>query len=649
MNGHIIPGTPIAVDFWRSRDCPSVKFFFLSHLHGDHTVGLSSSWQHNIYCSEITSKLLINKYSVREELVHPLEIGRNHIMYLDEEKQEQMVVNLIDANHCPGSVMFLFEGYFGKVLYTGDFRYTDLMFTQTPLSNCSNIDVLFLDNTYCAPECVFPPREEAVEQIIALIQANRDHRIVIGMRQLGKEDLLVKIALKFQEWISVPLAMYRTAEILGLQDVFCVDDMDCQIRIVPFHTVTRSSVIGWNEFEPTLAILPTSLYIGLGSTPYIDSPNIHIVPYSDHSSFEEICNFVRRIQPKHIRPIVNERKRGGIFGKLTDRSDLSCLHKYLSKQPDNTYTIPSSVKRFMSLPLATSISKVSRQKKQCGNKISSIRKRRSVSLGVEYESPQKVELNESCKEFESKLNEIKNSFKKVQQIKPNLSEVGMSIKQNEKSNKNISKSSSCKNNETVKDFNIRQDDGNNYHFVDSVTNLSESDKLDEVNSVKKFSPIIEKKWKHKVTIDKSPVSSVVYKQNNLDTFVKSTSKHTINKIGDISIGQSTCDTWMKSKSTCLENNNRNVESPSCSFHDKILKVKSDNFSDKTKCSIDSSPVSLRESNDILEYEQVHMIPLKPLNVKRSAPVTPELCVIPIKIKRMRQSSDDNDITPLKKF
>jgi DNA cross-link repair 1B protein len=36
-------------------------------------------------------------------------------MYLDEEKQEQMVVNLIDANHCPGSVMFLFEGYFGKV------------------------------------------------------------------------------------------------------------------------------------------------------------------------------------------------------------------------------------------------------------------------------------------------------------------------------------------------------------------------------------------------------------------------------------------------------------------------------------------------------------------------------------------------------
>ena len=32
-------------------------------------------------------------------------------------------VTAIDANHCPGAAMFIFEGYFGKILYTGDFRY----------------------------------------------------------------------------------------------------------------------------------------------------------------------------------------------------------------------------------------------------------------------------------------------------------------------------------------------------------------------------------------------------------------------------------------------------------------------------------------------------------------------------------------------
>ena len=44
--------------------------------------------------------------------IRPLEVGQSHVV-------GDVTVTLIDSNHCPGSVMFLFEGTFGTILYTG--------------------------------------------------------------------------------------------------------------------------------------------------------------------------------------------------------------------------------------------------------------------------------------------------------------------------------------------------------------------------------------------------------------------------------------------------------------------------------------------------------------------------------------------------
>ncbi len=85
-------------------------------------------------------------------------------MPLDARATVHATVTAIDANHCPGAVLLLFEGYFGRVLCTGDFRYCPAI--GRALAGCT-IDLAYIDNTYCTPTAVFPSRvrSETIELI----------------------------------------------------------------------------------------------------------------------------------------------------------------------------------------------------------------------------------------------------------------------------------------------------------------------------------------------------------------------------------------------------------------------------------------------------------------------------------------------------
>ncbi|XP_060628579.2 5' exonuclease Apollo [Anolis sagrei] len=299
MNGTLIPGTPIAVDFWSIRKAAQARLFFLSHMHTDHTVGLSSTWNRPIYCSPVTGQILRLKLKVADQWIHPLEVGENHVLALDKIGKETMTVTLIDANHCPGSVMFLFEGYFGVILYTGDFRYSPNMQQEEALKNKKLINTLYLDNTNCHPSSVLPSRETATEQIKELIRAHPSHLVKIGVYTLGKESLLVELAHEFHTWVVVSPQRLELMHLLELEDVFTSEEGAGRIHAVDFSEIRQATMISWNQSHPTIAILPTSRQVK------INHPDAYVVPYSDHSSFQELLEFVAWLKPCSIIPVVN--------------------------------------------------------------------------------------------------------------------------------------------------------------------------------------------------------------------------------------------------------------------------------------------------------------------------------------------------------
>ncbi|KAM9344242.1 5' exonuclease Apollo isoform 2-T3 [Pholidichthys leucotaenia] len=271
---------------------------------------------------------------VKEEWIHPLELGPPHLLPLDDIGKEKLTVTLMDANHCPGAAMFLFEGYFGSILYTGDFRYTPLMLREPCLRNNIVIDVLYLDNTNCDPNRTLPSRQRATQQIKEIIRSHPNHNVVIGLYALGKESLLLDLAVEFRTWVEVSFERMEILRALELPDVFTTEPGAGRIRVVDQSEVCSAALHQWNKEQPTLAILPTS-------RPLISfHPSVHVVPYSDHSSYQELEDFVSALKPNSIVPIVGRNCVPGSLSALLPRKRCheifvpESVRHYMLRQPE---------------------------------------------------------------------------------------------------------------------------------------------------------------------------------------------------------------------------------------------------------------------------------------------------------------------------
>ncbi|RKP29635.1 hypothetical protein METBISCDRAFT_4240, partial [Metschnikowia bicuspidata] len=216
----------VSVDAFCYKPHELIKQYFLSHFHSDHYGGISKRWSLErtidskiIYCSRITARLLQIRFNIDPRFIFDMENEFRYKVrcyvdgelqdggYVSEEQSAGLYVTLIDANHCPGAVIFLFEsipheGDPTYYLHCGDFR-IDAEMLKNPLlkpfhlGGPKRLAKVYLDTTYMNPSYNFPKQEQVCESIANLI-----YDIVKG-KEMVKECFGTSIQSRINQFLPL--------------------------------------------------------------------------------------------------------------------------------------------------------------------------------------------------------------------------------------------------------------------------------------------------------------------------------------------------------------------------------------------------------------------------------------------------------------
>ncbi len=183
----VLQGMPLSVDAFRFGKIDGCTGYFLTHFHSDHYGGITANWSHGpIYCSKTTANLVRTCLRVEERWLRPLPMEEPTLI----PNSGGVRVTCIEANHCPGSCLFLFEGpqtaqilpsnhrpspHIGtkrqfRYLHCGDFRASPLHANHSLIKN-KKLDIIYLDTTYLNPRYCFPAQEQVVEACAELVRS----------------------------------------------------------------------------------------------------------------------------------------------------------------------------------------------------------------------------------------------------------------------------------------------------------------------------------------------------------------------------------------------------------------------------------------------------------------------------------------------
>ena len=325
-----VPGTRFIVDGFQgygkshSGWCTN---WFLTHFHADHYKGLTKSIPGPgcvVWCSRPTAELCRLRLGIQRERLRTIDVGRTVVV-------EGVKVTFVDANHCPGAVMIVFDdipGGSGPVLATGDCRYHPRMKLEPTLRSLASRrpgPAVMLDTTYCSPQHVFPPQAEVLAAVRDSVKAEAFNPRVLflfGTYTIGKERVFFEAARALGKKVYVGRQKRAVLDALGdtlsAEDRASVttDDTATNLHVVPmgstsfarmkailryyrarYDTVVAFKPTGWT-FESSRKHARATKRQQRGSLIQ------YSVPYSEHSSFEELRELVAFLSPRAILPHV---------------------------------------------------------------------------------------------------------------------------------------------------------------------------------------------------------------------------------------------------------------------------------------------------------------------------------------------------------
>ncbi|XP_058138355.1 protein artemis isoform X2 [Dasypus novemcinctus] len=319
---------------------------------------ISTSLKVYLYCSPVSKELLLTspKYRFWEKRIISIEIETpTQITLVDEAsgEKEEIVVTLLPAGHCPGSVMFLFQGRGGTVLYTGDFRLARGEAARMELlhsgGRVKDIQSVYLDTTFCDPKYYqIPSREECLRGILELVRSwisrSQYHTVWLNCKAAyGYEYLFTNLSEEFGVQVHVDkLDMFR-----NMPDILHHLTTDRRTQIHACRHPKSEEYFQWNKLPcgitsknriplRTISIKPSTMWFGerTRKTNVIvrTGESSYRACFSFHSSYSEIKDFLSYICPVNAYP--NVIPMGATLDKVTEILKPLCRSSSQGAEPD---------------------------------------------------------------------------------------------------------------------------------------------------------------------------------------------------------------------------------------------------------------------------------------------------------------------------